>query len=165
MSETSGQSFIEIDVNVGKALKPYQQKITKIKRKQFLEKYSKTGNFTQSANSIGVSRQSVYELIERDTDFSNAFKQVEDALLDAVESIRLSLALQPSRDGHQDAKMLLKAKRREIYGDKLQVQSNQTLTINISMPELNRILQSNNAQKIQLPEPVPDADVIEILPD
>lgn len=146
---------IDLNVDVGRALRPSKAKLTPAKRKKFLQVYAETANFTAAAQAAGATRARFYQLLDSDEKFAAAFKTVEDALLDRIEEVRLTVAIQPSRDGHQDAKMLLKAKRPEIYGDKLQVNATHLVKVEHTIPELNRILLQNGMAKADKPEEIP----------
>lgn len=163
---SSEATQLAINVDVSKVIKnPGAVKISNAKRRKFLESYARSGNFTRAAQDAGHSRQSFIYLRNEDEKFAKAFKAIENAHLDQVEECLLSVAIQPSREGFNDRKLLLQSKRGEIYGNKVQVQSNHTLSVNIEMPELNRILQQHNIAAATKREEIPDAEVIEILPN
>ena len=121
------------------ALKPYQidlstrqighstrrnAKLTKTRRIAFLKEFAKDYNLTRAANFIGVTRKAIYDLIERDELFSAAFNEIDNAVLDQVESALITVAKQPTREGFNDRKLLLQSKRREIYGTNPEIQVN-----------------------------------------
>lgn len=122
----------DVDVDVGKALKrPSRAKMTPAKRRQFLQVFADTFNFTKAAKTVGVHRVKIYELIETDPVFAAAFHDVKNAYLDTVEEASISVALQADARGFNDRKLMLQAHRREIYGQN---------------PEINIALQINNLQ-------------------
>jgi len=162
---TTPAETITLALDVGQAKqKPYQAKFTPKKRKAFLAAYAKTFNITYACQQAGVTRDSHYHNLQNDDKYRAAFQSVKDAYLDSIESTRITVALQPSRDGHQDAKMMLAAHRRETYGQKVDVNNKSTLDINVNigMDELKEILQVNNLLKTK-----PTAEIPEfvLLPD
>lgn len=161
--QTNNQQ-IEIIADVGKAAyKPHKAKFTPKRRKLFLQKYAETFNITQSCIFAGVSREAHYDALkETDNKYRAAFQTVKDAYLDAVESTRITVALQPSRDGHQDAKMMLAAHRRETYGHKVDVNQNIEVKVDLGFDKMVEILQANNLIKPTTHAEIPDVDFEEI---
>ncbi len=52
---------------------------------RFLEDFAKTGNVTESAHKVGVSRQTVYDRRAADHDFEAAMDSAEQCAVDALE--------------------------------------------------------------------------------
>lgn len=136
-----------ITLNVGRKLqKP--GKFTPAKRKQFLEHYSKTGNFSQSALNINMSRQSVIEYLQRDPIFKQAFDEVENHFTDNIEEVSLSMSLQPARDGFQDRRLQLMARRPEKYNPKIQVEVDTTIRIDQAPGKAREILGTHSLSNL-----------------
>lgn len=128
-----------VELNVGK---PFRKpaKLTAPKRKQFLEQYAKTGNMQKSAISIGVTRQSIYELAQRDDNFKKALEYVEDLITDSIEEVSLNLSLQPTRDGFNDRKLQLTARRPLKYNPKHELTIDHTIKVEHSLPKIREML-------------------------
>lgn len=126
MSEIAlaNDTLLDIDsLNIGKP-KRRDAKLTRRKRVKFLQEFAKDYNLTRAAHTVGVNRRSIYDLLERDEGFKEAFDEIENAVLDQVESSMIIVASQPSREGFNDRKLLLQSKRREVYGNNPEVQVN-----------------------------------------
>lgn len=150
------QQFLPVQVDVAKAVKkPSAVRISNAKRLLFLDTYAKTGNFTKAAAATGHHRQTFYNLKKDDEKFRQALQIVDDAFLDHAEECMLTVALQPTREGFQDRRMMLMAKRPEIYGNKTEITANHNINISLDMPELRRILQGQNIGKVDTREPIP----------
>ena len=141
-----------------------QQKISNTKRKLFLETYAKTGNFTKSALATGHIRESFYYLVNNDETFKIAYNAVNDALLDQVEQSNLTVAIQPLRDGFNDRKLLLQSKRPEVYGNKVEINKNQHITIDMNIKEMNQVLTSKSIKPkvVQPSNDMEDIDFVDV---
>lgn len=106
-----------IPLNVGNP-KRYPAKLTAPKRKIVLESLSEEWNVSLAASKIGCSRQAIEQLTERDPVFQKAYERVEQAYLDRIEGISVTMACEASRDGFPDRKLQLQSRRRDIYGQK-----------------------------------------------
>jgi hypothetical protein len=60
-------------------------KLTPERQKEFLELFSKTGNCALSARAIGVNRNSIWYLRERDEAFDEDYKEAEAIALGLLE--------------------------------------------------------------------------------
>ena len=134
-----------IKLSVGKPIRK-SAKLTKQKRKIFLQEYYKTGNMATSALKVGVSRNAITYLMERDEEFSNAVKYVEDIHMDKLEEVSLNLASQPTREGFNDRKLLLMANRAK-YNPKQEITVNQTINEGNYLPEIRKILSQYVSKK------------------
>ena len=113
-----------IDLQVGQP-KRQPAKLTSKKRRILLEQLTKEWNVTKAALKVGVHRAQFYTLLKSDPKFNLAYKQIEQAYLDKIESVSISQSLQPSRDGFPDRKLQLQSRRSDVYGQKPTVQINQ----------------------------------------
>lgn len=75
-----------------KPYKPY--KFDSNKKRVWLDAYGKTYNISASCAAVRISRQTFYEAIDKDPKFKERYKQVEEKLVDAVESKLYSEAIQ-----------------------------------------------------------------------
>ena len=139
-SNDSNESIIPLKVGSPKKL---PAKLTKPKRVKVLESLSKEWNVTKAASKIGVSRQAVFQLVERDPIFKKAFQAIEQAYLDKIESVSVDMACTPTREGFNDRKLQLMSRRREVYGQQPEVQINQQFNFNdptLMQSELSKIV-------------------------
>jgi len=151
MNDEKEQTYV-IPVDVGRALRPTTAKLTPKKRRKFLELLTKEWNITKAATQIGTTREAIYQLLERDETFRRAFQTVKDAYLDSLEATSFIVASRPSREGFQDRKLMLQAHRRNIYGDKQQIDVNHQVTIRNVDVEVMRILQQEGVDESQIEE-------------
>lgn len=142
-------------------LKTYEKekKLTKRNKKIILDFLAHTWNISKAAALVNCSRQAVEKLVARDPVFKQAFEQIRELHLDNIEETSVKVSCEPSRDGYNDRRLQLEARRKEVYGRQPEVQINQQFNIKIeqSMPELKRIL-----EKIQPNSQVEEADFNEI---
>ncbi len=166
MNNTNEQSLqteqIIIPITVAKD-HSHTKKLTALVKQDVINFLLKDFNLTKAAASVGVTRRTVERSFERDTDFHDSFKLARSFHLDNCKEAMFVVASAPSREGYNDRRMALSAYEPERFGNKVQVQSTHTVNVKIEMPELNRILQGQNVQKAQLPEAIPDAEIVEIL--
>lgn len=136
-----------LDLSQYKIGKPTRRdaKLTKRKRYQFLQHFAKDYNFTKAAHAIGVTRRAVYDLLEKDSEFKAAFDEIDNAVLDTVESASMTVAIQPSREGFNDRKLLLQSRRPEIYGNKQEITSHVKVESVIAVADVRNILSSYDA--------------------
>lgn len=157
MEETS---LVQIDV--GKSIKrPDQAKLTPAKRRKFLEVYANTGNMSKAAAAVNVSRNAIYWLKKHDDKFKKAYDYIEDIITDQLEEVSLNLASLPSREGFQDRKLQLMARRPEKYGSKTEVNVNNNVSFNMSVPEVRRIL-SNQGKENENSANIEEAEYTEV---
>jgi hypothetical protein len=159
--------IIKLDIDVGKPLRPSVTKLTRTKRRRFLEYLATDGfNITRAAAKVGVSRNTIFSAMKRDAQFKAAYDYVVDAYLDKVEETTIQVAVSPSRDGFNDRKLLLQARRPETYGQKLQIDQRSEVKVEISLSELDRILVGQNVKSVetgnrQIPETIDFTEVSE----
>lgn len=150
-----------LSLNVGHPKKPQTAKLSPRKRKEFLYWFGKTHNQSYSAARVGVTSPAIDALKANDEHFAKAFKLMSDAHLDTIEQVSFKVALSPSREGFQDRKLLLQAHRREIYGDKVQVDSQVKVNVEHSIPQLSAILAGNGLRELSGPQEIPFQEVRE----
>jgi len=131
-------SVIILPLNVGRAVRS-KYKLTSKKRKQILEFLSKDWNMTRAAASVGVSREAVYQLINRDPKFASAYNQIKEAYTDVIEHACLSVASQPTREGFNDRKLWLQA-HRDIYGPKQEIKVTHVVDAGNAIAQLDNLL-------------------------
>ena len=136
-----------VTLNLGRKLQR-PGKLTKSKRKKFLEHYAKTGNFSQAALQIGMARKNIYEYMQRDQDFKDSFQFVEDHLTDTIESVSLQVALQPTRESFNDRKLQLQARRPEKYNPKTEIDIKHEITLKNADQIANQILSENSIHSV-----------------
>jgi hypothetical protein len=124
-------------------------KLTPKKRKQFLEHLAKTGNVSASAALVGVDRQSIFNLKDRDPKFKAAYEYVENHITDTIEEISLRLSLQPTREGFNDRKLQLMARRPEKYNPQPQTIVNTQVNVDIPVVDLRSALAEIEVAKVE----------------
>ena len=116
---------LALNLDVGTAIKPTVAKLTRTKRKILLQHLAQGWNLTRAATAVGVTRQAVSELINRDEKFKNAYLTVLDAHVDQTEEIMFNVACDAThRSGVRAGEIILQAHRREIYGRNPEIQVN-----------------------------------------
>ena len=115
----------------GTALRPLhkQTKFTRKKKLAVLEELGKEFNVSAAAAKLNIPRQSIIYLLNNDEQFKEAFEAVRDGWLDHAEGSGFQVAIQPSREGYNDRKLMLQAYRQERYAQKPEVQFNQQINI------------------------------------
>ena len=94
--------------------------ITNERKRSFLNILEqKWPNIAECAKSIGVSRQSVFEWRTNDPELAKAWDEIEQAKIDIVENHVLETCL--TRGGAGYAFPILKAYRRHIWGERLEM--------------------------------------------
>lgn len=112
----------------------------------FLAQYARFGNVGHSAALVGVHRNTVYDWLERDEAFAQAFRQAEDAAVEVLEQEAWRRAVEgspytrtsywhgepvgtDSKIEYSDALMtlLLRARAPEKYREKLDVSVQQVV--------------------------------------
>jgi hypothetical protein len=126
--DENNSSIVNIPLNLGKPLRK-NAKLTAPKRRIFLELLLQNWNISMSATMIGVTREAIFALKERDPHFKSAMNRVHQCYLDKLENVSLTVASQPTREGFNDRKLQLMAHRDE-YKQKPLVQLNQQFNYN-----------------------------------
>lgn len=65
-----------------------------LKKKRFLEEYSKTGIVSYSAKKAGISRKTFYEWVAKDPEFAAKAKEAEEEATELLETEALRRAVQ-----------------------------------------------------------------------
>ena len=115
----------------GQALRP-QHKQTKLTRKnklRVLEALGKEFNMSAAATSIGIHRQTLVKAMQTDMQFKDAVQEIKDAYLDTVQTSGFKVAIQPTREGYNDRKLILQAYREEFKPKGIEI--NTALQVNI----------------------------------
>lgn len=154
---------IELALKVAKRSKrQYSAKFTAAKKKIFLDAFAENLHQSQAAHAAGVSVMTVQRHRNSDMEFARSYQEVMDTYLDGIVSTRVKVALLPSREGHQDAKMLLAAFRRNEFGQKVDVNQNVNVKVDLGFDKMVEILQANNLIKIDTDKEIPDIDFEEV---
>jgi len=124
----------------GKPLQPHKAKLSRKKRKEFLQFLSQRFNKTLAATKVGVTIQSINDLLQRDPKFKNAYDFVLEHHLDNAEEAMFIVASSPTREGFNDRKLALTTHRRGIYGERQEINLQHNITVTNSDPEIRRIL-------------------------
>ena len=127
----------------GKALRPQhkQTKVTRKKKLALLEFLANDFNMSAAANHIGLHRQTIIYAINHDTQLKDAIQEIKDGYLDTIENAGLQVAIQPTREGFNDRKLMLQAHRRDTYNPQPTLQVNHTITDSNATIEARKILQ------------------------
>ena len=113
-------------------IKPGKRKharFTRVRQEVFLKNCLNTANFDKSAYLAGVSRNTVKRELERNGHFKKAFKEIEELHLDRYEEVLHNLADKEQSISITPATFNLKSERREIYGDKTQVDMDHVVNV------------------------------------
>jgi hypothetical protein len=83
--------------------------------------------------------------MENDSQFKQAFQYVEDHITDTIEGVSLQMSLQPAREGFQDRRLQLQARRPEKYNPRTTIDLDITLKVdpNNAGSTLRNLLSSN----------------------
>lgn len=88
----------------------------------FLESLRQTPNVSLAADAAGIARWTAYRWRDTDEEFKGEWLRIAEARLDALEAALHSRALDDDHaSGTTCAIFLLKAHRRNIYGDKREI--------------------------------------------
>ncbi len=138
---TNDKKHIILNIpNPGKPQQPQKAKLTTLKRKLFFTYLVETMNKTKAAAMVGVSPQAINDLLDRDQDFKAAYQYVIDYHLDNCEESMFVVASEPSRNGFNDRKLALQSLRPSTYGNKVEINKNQHVTIDMNIREMNQVL-------------------------
>lgn len=102
-------------------------------RPVFLAELAKEGTVYAACKNAGIGRTTAYDERHRNTEFATAWNDVEATVTDKLERRAVELAL--AGDGHL-LMHLLKARRREVYGDASRVEVQHTGRIEIAPVEV-----------------------------
>ena len=91
-----------------------------------------TGSVLKSAETCGLSRQHLYSRRDKDPDFAAAWDDALDIGVDDIEAVVRSKALDGSLSA---ARMILRAYKPALFGDKIEIQSKVDMSAEISAAE------------------------------
>ena len=102
------------------------EQTTQLKKDRFIERYLQTANISSSCEYADISRSGYYYWIKTDDEFRDRARDAEEKMLDMLESVAYKRAIDSS-----DTLLIfmLKSRRRNIYGDKLDVSADHTVKI------------------------------------
>ncbi len=138
-AEQTTQNEIVLPITL-KADTAWTQKLTEANQRKVLQFLSKSFNLTTAANHVGVTRKALEHLIERDELFKAAYNEIKQFHLDNCESSMFMVASEPSRNGFNDRKLALQSLRPSTYGNKVEINKNQHVTIDMNIREMNQVL-------------------------
>ena len=148
MEENTISSIVISDP--GKALRPLhkQTKLTRKKKLQFIEELGKEFNVSKAAAAVGVHRKAIQYLINNDEQFREAFEEIKNGWLDKSEGSGFVVAIQPTREGYNDRKLMLAAHRPEKYANKPETAIQVNISTEHGQISLNNLLDkpSNHPQ-------------------
>ena len=136
---TKTDTEAKVMLTLGKPIRS-NAKLTRPKRKQFLQEYHKTKNKSRSAIKVGVTVQAINKLIKSDEEFRAAFEFVNDLALDDLEEVSFNLGSSLTREGFNDRKLLLMANRPEKYNPKTEIDVKVDINNENYTQEMRRIL-------------------------
>jgi phage terminase small subunit len=139
-------------VTVPYDIKPNKRKhvrFTKVRQQAFLANYMKSHNFSKSAYLAGVSRNTVVRQLEINEPLKKAYQEIEEMHLDRYEEVLHNLADKEQSISITPAIFNLKSKRREIYGDKAELEITNVITENNCIQEIRRILAKTGLDRIE----------------
>lgn len=89
------------------------------KKKAFLPLYTACfPDLTEALKQTGVSRRTFYLHLKFDTEFSLAFREIQEQKADKVESAMFQVAIQPKSGAFMDRIAMLRAYRPGLYTEK-----------------------------------------------
>lgn len=137
LSQEEKVSLIPIKLNES----PKAVKLTRKNKLRLLELLAKSWNITRACSEIGVSRQGLYEYLalNRDLSFKKAFQQVKDSHLDDIEEFQIEQGKKNEKN-FVPGIFQLKSHRREIYGDRVEVDAKHELKIENPNLEIRALL-------------------------
>jgi len=89
---------------------------------KFLAEFAKCGVRGLAADRVGLRRHTMRDWIEKYPKFKEKFEEIQERFVDGLETVAIERAKEKS---DSLLMFLLKAKRREDYGDRSQVDVNQ----------------------------------------
>ena len=118
-----------------------QTKFTRKKKIEVLNFLASNWNYSACAAKLNIHRNSLMYAINHDQQFKQAVDDVKNAYLDNIENAGLTVAVQPTREGFNDRKLMLQAHRRDTYNPQPTLQVNHTITDSNATIEARKILQ------------------------
>jgi hypothetical protein len=116
---------------------PRAKKMTIAKQREFLQAVIEEWNVAKAAHKIGVSRSTIYDLIEKSEGFRKAFEEIRDSHLDDIEC---NLINEGKGRNFTPGIFMLKQWRPERYGPKIEIDTGPTITLENAGAELRRLL-------------------------
>ena len=124
----------------------------------FLEELDNTVSVYHACKKLGISRNTVYnEWLKNDREFADKWNEVRGLHVEGIEGNLLSQALHDKKAITAQI-FALKAWKPEVYGDKFELNSNQTLSIDFSgmakglLETLSKAKQVGSAEIIEAKE-------------
>ena len=113
-----------------------------LRKQLFIDKFSVTGgNIGKTCKLLKIARMTYYLWIRDDEEFKQKVDEAEQLFVDNVESVAFSTALKGNTSMQQ---FILKSKRRKTYGDRIEVDSTNKVTL-----ALNRLSDDELRNKIK----------------
>ena len=113
-----------------------------IRKKLFIANFADMGgNIGQTCKLLKMARRTYYLWMQGDDKFKKKVDETEQSFVDNVESAAYATALEGSTTMQQ---FILKSKRRKVYGDRIEVDSTNKITL-----ALNRFTDDELKDKIK----------------
>lgn len=88
------------------------------RRKRFLKAMAQFGTVSAGSDAAGIARKTAYQWRKTDPAFASAWDQAMETCLDSIEQ---SLVERGRKKSDRAAIAMLKARRRNVWGDRVQV--------------------------------------------
>jgi len=146
------KQIISVSIDTSKEVKDFsnEQKLA------FLKLYAKRFNLSKCAKSVGVTRRQVEWMCKKDRQFARSLQAIKDAHLDDIEESFITMSKEPSASGIKAGKFMLSSLRRNIYGEKIDVNVEGKIDMDDPGKSIRMMLQMLGIKKIQ--ESASDAD-------
>src|ERR1043165_6707690 len=114
---------------------------------QAIDFLRKRWNFYSCAVALGIRRSQLYDWIKEDEEFGKRIAETKDLWLDGCEEKNFTEGAQDKNAVTQRI-FMLKSHRPEIYGDRLDVNTNQTVTVNFNEHAANALKEYLEAKRL-----------------
>ncbi len=118
----------------------WTKKLTKVNQLKVLQFLTKSFNLSKAAASVNTTRNSLLRLIDRSPEFKRNFEEIERFHVDNCKESMFIVANNPTRDGFNDRKFALQAYEPNLFGNKVEINKNQHVTIDMNIREMNQVL-------------------------
>ena len=104
---------------------------TRERKARALAGYRELGTVAAAVERAGIVRSTWYDWIERDSAFAEQVDTLREAITDRLEAE----AIRRAEDGSDSLlRFLLRGQRREIYGDRTQIDASGSVTVDFGIP-------------------------------
>jgi hypothetical protein len=102
-------------------------------KRRWLECLEERGNVYLACKACGISRRAVNTAAERDALFADAWHEILEGRIDAVEDVLYDQCLNPSSANTIARIFYLKAARRDRYGEHVRVESSHRVNVVVEL--------------------------------